>query len=167
MSFEKTDIFNAGINPFKLIGKDWYLLTSGDEKGYNTMTASWGQMGVLWGSPAFTCVVRPNRKTFEFMEKNDLFTVSFFSEKYRNVLSFCGSHSGRDCDKAKETGITPLFIDGTTAFEEADMIFVCRKLYAQDLSEEHVKYGKIMKFYETDPFHKSFTGEIIGAYIKK
>ena len=82
-------------------------------------------------------------------------------------MSFCGSHSGRDCDKAKETGITPLFIDGTTAFEEADMIFVCRKLYAQDLSEEFVKDGKIIKFYESDPFHKSFTGEIIGAYIKK
>ncbi|MGN0621862.1 MAG: flavin reductase [Porcipelethomonas sp.] len=167
MSFVKKDIYSEDMNPFKLIGKDWFLLTSGDEGGYNTMTASWGQMGVLLNKPVFTTVVRPNRKTFEFMEKNEYFTASFFSEKYRSALNFCGSHSGRDCDKAKETGLTPLFIDGTAAFEEADMIFVCRKLYTDDLREGGFTDKASLSFYEKDPYHKAFTGEITAVYIKE
>ncbi len=166
MSFEKKDIYGLDLNPFELIGKKWFLLTSGYEEGYNTMTASWGQMGILWGKPVFTTVVRPNRKTFEFMEKNEFFTVSFFSEEYRGALNFCGSHSGRDCDKAKETGLTPLFIDGTAAFEEAEMIFVCRKLYTDPLKEEGFIDKSSLSFYKDDPYHKAFTGAIEAVYIK-
>ena len=38
-----------------------------------------------------------------FMEQNDCFSVSFFEESQRAALQFCGTHSGRDYDKAKET----------------------------------------------------------------
>ena len=112
-------------------------------------------------------MVRSNRKTFELIEKNEFFTISFFSEKYRSALSFCGSHSGRDCDKAKETGLTPCEIDGTTAFEEADMVFVCRKIYTKDMEENDFTDKSLLKFYESDPFHKAFTGEIVSVYQKK
>lgn len=155
------------MNPFNLIGKKWFLITSGDESGYNTMTASWGQMGVLWNKPVITAFVRPNRKTFEFMENNEYFTISFFSEDYRSALSFCGSHSGRDCDKAKETGLTPMFIDGTTAFEEAEMVLVCRKVYTDALEENGFLDKSFLSFYDKDPYHKAFTGEITAVYIKE
>ena len=46
MGFVKTDIYDLQFNPYKLIGKDWFLLTSGNKSEYNTMTASWGQTGV-------------------------------------------------------------------------------------------------------------------------
>ena len=167
MGFVKTDIYDLQFNPYKLIGRDWFLLTSGNKSEYNTMTASWGQTGVLWNMPVFTTVVRSNRKTFELIEKNEFFTISFFSEKYRSALSFCGSHSGRDCDKAKETGLTPCEIDGTTAFEEADMVFVCRKIYTKDMEENDFTDKSLLKFYESDPFHKAFTGEIVSVYQKK
>ena len=71
MGFVKTDIYDLQFNPYKLIGKDWFLLTSGNKSEYNTMTASWGQTGVLWNMPVFTTVVRSNRKTFELIEKNE------------------------------------------------------------------------------------------------
>ena len=80
MNFVKKDIYKEEkMNPFNLIGKKWFLITSGDESGYNTMTASWGQMGILWNKPVITAFVRPNRKTFEFMENNEYFTISFLS----------------------------------------------------------------------------------------
>jgi flavin reductase (DIM6/NTAB) family NADH-FMN oxidoreductase RutF len=101
------------------------------------------------------------------MEKNEYFTVSFFSEEYRQALSFCGSHSGRDCDKAKETGLTPMYIDSTAAFEQAEMVLVCRKLYTEDLKEEGFADKKLLSFYESDPYHKAFTGEITGVYVKE
>lgn len=167
MSFQKEDIYSLEFNPFKLIGKDWFLVTSGNLEKYNTMTASWGQTGVLWNMPVFSTVIRNNRKTFEFMEKNEFFTISFFDEKYREALSFCGSHSGRDCDKAKETGLTPCELDGNTAFEQAYMVFICRKLYTQQMSEDCFFDKSQLKFYEKDPFHKCFTGEIVSLYKNK
>ncbi|MGN1481919.1 flavin reductase [Porcipelethomonas sp.] len=166
MNFEKQNIYELEFNPFKLIGKDWFLLTSGNLNEYNTMTASWGQMGVLWNAPVFTTVVRPSRKTFELMEKNEYFTVSFFDEKYRKALSFCGSHSGRDYDKAQETGLTPAEFDGNTAFEEANLILVCRKLYTQNMETDSFLDKSLLKFYESDPLHKAFTGEIVSVYKK-
>lgn len=151
------------INPWTKIGKDWFLLTSGDENGFNTMTVGWASMGVMWNKNVITAMVRPNRYTFEFMEKNDLFTVSFFGEENKNILGFCGSHSGRDCDKTAETGLTPVFTDGTVAFKEAKLTFVCRKIYAQDLDINLVALD-VKPANGSDPIHKQFMGEIIKVY---
>lgn len=153
-------------NPWEKIGKDWFLLTSGDEKSWNTMTAAWGFAGLMWRKNTFNAVVRPNRYTYEFMEKNSLYTVSFFSEQYKDALGFCGSHSGRDCDKAKATGLTPLFLDGTTAFEEASLVLVCRKIYAQDMDINLVAED-LRPINGSEPIHKQYIGEILKAYIKE
>ena len=111
MAFRKIDISELSFNPFDKIGKQWMLLTGGDKDSFNTMTASWGQLGVLWNKNVLTCYIRPNRYTYDFVEKGECFTASFYGEEYRSALSFCGSHSGRDCDKAKETGLTPAEVD--------------------------------------------------------
>lgn len=153
-------------NPWDKIGKEWFLLTSGDENGYNTMTASWGFMGVMWRKNTFTTVVRPTRYTYEFMEKNDLFTVSFFDEKFRPALNFCGSYSGRDVDKAQKTGLSPEFIDGTTAFEEASLVLVCKKIYAQDMDVNCLD-DEVKPINGSDPIHKQYIGEILKVYVKE
>ena len=165
MSLHEIKIDELKFNPWDKIGKEWFLLTSGDENGFNTMTASWGFMGFMWRRSTFNAVVRPNRYTFEFMEKNDLFTASFFDEKYRSALSFCGSHSGRDCDKMKETCLTPKFIDGTTAFEEAALVIVCRKIYAQDM-DVSLLAEDIKPINGNDPIHKQYIGEILKVYSR-
>ena len=172
MGFVKTDIYDLQFNPYKLISKDWFLLTSGNKSEYNTMTASWGQTGVLWNMPVFTTVVRSNRKTFELIEKNEFFTISFFSEKYRSALSFCGSHSGRDCDKAKETGLTPVFVSENgvevTAFAEADMVLVCKKAYVQEMRPEcFVDTENDEKWYSDKDYHYQYIGEIVKAFVKE
>lgn len=165
MALHEINIDELNFNPWDKIGNQWFLLTSGDEGSFNTMTASWGFMGFMWRRRTFNAVVRPNRYTFEFMEKNDLFTASFFDEKYRPALSFCGSHSGRDCDKMKETGLTPVFLDGTTAFEEADLVIVCKKIYAQDMDVSMLAED-IRPINGSDPIHKQYIGEILKVYSK-
>ncbi|MBE6852185.1 MAG: flavin reductase family protein [Ruminococcus sp.] len=166
MSFVKTSTDELNVNPFELIGKDWFLITAGDSaENYNTMTASWGAMGEMWGKHMFLCAIRPNRHTYGFVENSEYFTVSCFDpEKYRQMLSFCGSRSGRDYDKAKETGITPVKIEQSVAFEEADMILVCRKMYAQDMDESCFIDKDALKFYEKDPLHKMYISEIVSVY---
>lgn len=166
MSFEKVDIFGENFNPFSLIGKEWFLLTSGDMNEYNTMTASWGQVGFLWNKPVFTTVVRTSRKTFELMEKNEYFTASFFGDECREALAFCGKYSGREFDKAKETGLVPTELDGCVAFEQARMVIVCRKIYEKDMEESDFLDKSLLSFYEKDPYHKTFIGEIVAIYKK-
>ena len=139
MAFKEVDIKSLNFNPFTKIGSEWMLITAGDESGCNTMTASWGGLGVLWGKNVATCYIRPQRYTKKFVDANDTFTLSFYGPEYKQALSICGSKSGRDCDKVKEAGLTPYFTDGTAAFEEAGMVFVCRKLYEDEIRELYRK----------------------------
>ncbi len=153
-------------NPFEAVGKDWFLLTAGTkEQGFNTMTCSWGQMGVLWNKPSVTCYVRHSRHTFGFMEAQDTFTLSFFAQTQRKALAFCGSHSGRDCDKIEETGLHPVEIGGGVSFEEAKMVMVCKKQFAADIDPKALPQEIASAFYAGDAAHRLYIGEILGMYM--
>ena len=169
MAFRKIDISELSFNPFDKIGKQWMLLTGGNKEKFNTMTASWGQLGVLWNKNVLTCYIRPNRYTYEFIEKDEYFTASFLGEEYRNALSFCGSHSGRDYDRAKETCLTPAEIDGCMTFAEAELVLVCRKLYSYDMQESDflTNDGIPGKFFSSDPYHRAYISEIVGVYVRE
>lgn len=104
MGFKETAIEELQFNPFTKIGKEWMLVTAGDETGHNTMTASWGGMGVMWGKNIVNVYIRPQRYTKEFVDAGEMFTLSFYDESYRKSLSICGSKSGRDCDKKRKQG---------------------------------------------------------------
>jgi len=147
-------------NVFDLIGKQWMLITAGNESGYNTMTASWGGLGFLWQHPVSFCFVRPQRNTYKFIENADKYTLSFFDEKYRNVLEFCGAKSGREFDKAKETGITPVFSDGTVYFEQAKLVLVCKKLFANTFDPSNFIDKDIDRLYPAKDYHKAYIGSI-------
>lgn len=166
--FKKITTEELTANPFKLIGKDWMLITAGDKEKFNTMTASWGGVGIMWGKPVATAYIRPQRYTFEFIENGDYYTQSFFDEEYRDALKFCGSKSGRDYDKVKETGLTPVVDDETGAvyFKEAKLVFICKKMYAQFLNEESALTEEVTKWYNGD-YHKMYMSEIVSVLVKK
>lgn len=154
-------------NAIRLISEDWALLTAGDEKGWNTMTVSWGGVGELWAKDVTFVFVRPQRYTKEFIDNSDYFTLSFFDESYKNALRICGAKSGRDIDKAKETGLTPAFSDGTTYLEEAKLVILCKKLAAQDMDPECILDKKIIEDnYKASDFHTCYVGEIIKVLKK-
>jgi len=152
-------------NVFKLLDKDWMLITAGTLDHYNTMTASWGHMGIMWNLPVSICWIRPQRYTFNFAEKYSHYTLSFFTEEYRKALQFCGSKSGRDFDKAAETGLTPVATEGGKVFfQEARLVMECRKLYSDDLkSEKFIAPDLATTHYPTKDFHRFYMGEIVHA----
>lgn len=165
MSFVKMQPAEWEKNPFTAIGKDWFLLTAGTmESGFNFMTASWGQMGILWNQPSVTCYVRRSRHTFGFMEQQNTFTLSFFEEEQRKALQFCGAHSGRDCDKAAETGLTPIEIGGGVSFAEAKTILVCRKEFSVDMPADRLPEEIVSRFYNPVDEHRLYIGTILEAY---
>ena len=162
-----SDLKDTGFNPYQKIDKEWFLVTAGDENGWNTMTASWGFAGIMWGKQTFTTVIRPQRYTKEFLDKADTFTISFFDESERKALSFCGSHSGRDCDKAAETGLVPVFTDGTAAFEQAKLVLVCEKAYVQQMTaDSFIDKSLVDANYASGDFHYQYIGIIKKVYVK-
>ncbi len=155
-------------NVFKLLDKDWMLITAGSLDHYNTMTASWGHMGIMWNLPVAIIWIRPQRYTFEFAEKYSHCTLSFFTEEYRNALQFCGSRSGRDHDKAAETRLSPLATEhGNVFFQEARLVMECRKLYADDLKTKNFLDPEIAsKHYPKKDFHRFYMGEITNVLTR-
>ncbi len=166
--FQEISAQELCFNPFSKIGKEWMLITAGTKEHCNTMTASWGALGVWWGKNALTCYIRQSRYTKEFIDSNDTFTVSFFEESYRKALSLCGSVSGRDCDKIKEASLTPIALENTVAFEEASMIFVCKKLYADEMpAQQFLAKEMDEKWYPDHDYHTMYIAEIQKIFVKK
>nr|WP_296264714.1 flavin reductase [uncultured Merdimonas sp.] len=173
MAFQEKDIHTLNFNPFDKISKQWMLITAGDQNGSNTMTASWGGVGIMWGKPVATAYIRPQRYTKEFVDQNEYFTLSFLPEEYRSALNICGSVSGRDVeDKWKEAGLHPCFVnegtaDEVAAVEEAEMIFVCRKLYAQEMHPEYFTENECdAKWYPQKDYHTMYIAEIVKVLVK-
>ncbi len=174
---KEVSLKDLSLNPMTMVSSDWWLITAGNrERGYNTMTASWGHLGSLWGRPGAgghglpTAIVfiRPQRYTKEFTDREDLFTLSVFPPERHEALAYLGSHSGRDGDKVAAAGLTPVFEDGTTYFSEAKLVFVCRKLYAAPITEEGFTDKEIADCnYPKKDFHTMYVGEIVKVLAEE
>lgn len=166
--FKEIKIEELNFNPFTKIGKEYMLLTAGNKKKFNTMTASWGGVGVYWGMNVATTYIRPGRYTKEFVDANDTFTISFFDKSHKDALMICGTTSGRDVDKVKQAGLTPYFVDGTASFEEASMIMVCRKLYHDTMPPQNFDAKENdEKWYPDKDYHTMYISEITKVLVKE
>lgn len=173
MSLEKIDLKTLKLNPMTMISDEWMLLTAGNKKnGYNTMTVSWGHLGALWGHgkgyPTAIVYVRPQRYTKEFIDRENVFTLSVLGNEYKKQLAYLGSHSGRSEDKVKAVGLTPVFENESTYFAESKLVFVCKKLYHAPLQETgFVEKSLITENYPLKDFHEMYVGEIIETLVKR
>lgn len=154
-------------NIFDTVGREWMLITAGDKESFNTMTASWGGLGVLWSRNVAFCFVRPERYTFKFTEDNEYFSLAFFGGEYKKELAFCGSKSGRDTDKAEACGFTPCFDENAPYFEQAQTVLICKKLFAQQFDESSFVDKSILDtYYNGDGYHMAYVGEIVKVLRK-
>ena len=159
----------ADENAFDLIGKEWMLVTAGNKEKFNTMTASWGGIGWLWNRPVAFVFIRPERYTHDFIERESRLTLSFYKEEYRSILQFCGTKSGRDVDKVKETGLRPVVLEsGAMTFEQARLTLDCRKLFKSPMAAANfIDKSVLEKWYGPQPggsLHDVYVVEIEGMY---
>ena len=141
--------------------KKWALLTAGDSDKFNTMTISWGGLGTIWGKPVASVYVRTSRYTHDFMDANDFFTVSFYPEEFKQILGVLGSKSGRDMDKMKGSGLTPVQTGESMSFKEAEITLICRKLFRQQLDVASIPEDVAKAMYEGQAPHDMYIGEIV------
>lgn len=163
MSLQKITYNQLNLNVLHAWNSGWYLLTAGDfaSGAYNTMTVSWGSIGVMWNKPFIQVVVRPQRHTYAFIEKYSTFTLSAFPESYRPALNLLGTKSGRDGDKIAEAGLTPIASSLVAAptFAEAELVFECEKMYYDDINPAHFLAEHIAPHYKGD-YHRVYYGAI-------
>lgn len=153
-------------NALVRIGDDWMLVTAGDEEtGCNTLTACWGGLGNLWHRDAAFIFIRPTRYTYEFIENQERFSLSFFPDGYRKALTLLGTKSGRDGDKISEAGLEVEYYEGVPAFKQANLVIICRKMYYLDFVPERIPQDVIKKFYPDGDFHRFYAGEVESIYM--
>ena len=121
---------------FELFEKQWALVTAGSPERFNGCTVGWGCMGTLWNKPVITVYLHPARYTRAFLAESDSFTVCFFPEDCRKALGLMGSRSGRDGDKVRAAGLTPVAVGNSVGYKEASLTFLCRKLYQHPFAKE-------------------------------
>ena len=129
-------------NFFEVIGKEWMLVTAGSKEHFNTMTASWGGIGWLWNKPVVFVFIRSERYTYEFMEENEYFTLSFLGKENR----------------------------GNILFEQDRLGLECRKLFITDMKEElFLDHSVYERWYGGDHggLHRVYVAEIVDAWVKE
>ncbi|MCF8378319.1 MAG: flavin reductase [Bacteroidales bacterium] len=165
--FDEISINSIQENTFSLIGKEWMLITAGNIKSFNTMTAAWGGFGYLWNLPVTFIYIRPNRYTYKFVENNTHYTLSFFEKKHKNILTYCGSHSGKKVDKIKETGLVPLETKmGNLYFEQARLVIECKKIYFEDINPKNFVDRLLDRNYPNKDYHRMYIGKVVKCYLK-
>jgi flavin reductase (DIM6/NTAB) family NADH-FMN oxidoreductase RutF len=148
-------------NPFQSIGKEWMLVTAGDKDKANTMTASWGGLGVMYGKPVAFIVIRPQRYTKEFIDREETFSLSFLEKEYKKTLNYLGTVSGRVEDKLVKSGLTLEYSDDTPYFNEAGHVMICKKLFKQTLRGDSLLDGKLDNtWYPNGDYHDLYIAEI-------
>jgi flavin reductase (DIM6/NTAB) family NADH-FMN oxidoreductase RutF len=153
MGFKTIDPYELNANFFDEIGRQWMLITAArPDGGVNSMTAAWGGVGFIWQQPVAFFFIRPQRFTKTFVEAASTLSLSFYDSAYRDALAFMGGVSGYDdAQKIEHSGLTLAFcetevaqtpslgaarVEQTPYFSEARLVFVCERMYQQDMLEQ-------------------------------
>lgn len=162
---QKVDVYTLQENAFDLIGKQWAMITTRHGEKVNTMTASWGGVGVMWNKPVAYLFLRPQRYTRELLDASVDFSVCFLPESQRAAMGYCGKHSGRDEEKLAACSLHAAEVDGVTVLRESRLALTCKKLFCQPLKpESFVDTSIIETCYPQSDFHLMYVAEITGAY---
>ena len=154
-------------NTFKMIGDDWLLISAQKDGKCNSMTASWGGLGILWNKPVAFIFIRPQRFTKQFVDGGNTFSLTVLPGEYRETYKYLGTASGYHEDKMSKAGLTILEDNGTPYFEEANTVLICRKLYAQDLDPECMTNDWVdSKVYPDKDYHTLYVAEVEKVLVK-
>ena len=165
--FTEKNVKEINENFIKAIGDEWMLVSAGNEKDYNMMTASWGFVGEMWRVPVAVTVIRPSRYTKKFVDENEYFALSFYGDDAKKTIhSICGSKSGRDVNKTELCGLSPVFSDETVYFNQARLVLICKKMYVSPMKKEYIKDSRIDELYDND-YHIAYVGEIVKCLVNE
>lgn len=174
---KEIEVFDYANEIMKAV-KTGVLLTTKVADKVNSMTISWGTLGIEWSKPIFTVFVRENRFTKYQLDKNPEFTINIpYGAFNQNILGICGTKSGREIDKIKELNLTLETPNNVSvpAIKELPLTLECRVIYKKKQDEHEITEEIKQICYPQDvdssfhgankDFHTAYYGEIVSAYI--
>lgn len=169
--FNEVDFKDLRFNPHTLFNNQWAALMAGNEAtGANAMTIAWGLVGSLWDfhhSAVAAVYVRGSRYTKQFMDREPYFTINVLPDRLRKAHGILGGKSGRDMDKFAAAGLTPVYENGYCYIAEAEAVYVCRKLYAQEIKEALFTDPTVVeRNYANHDMHTQYMGEIVKVLMQ-
>ncbi len=154
-------------NPFTLISDQWFTITAEKDGKVNTMTASWGALGSLWGKYTATIYVRQSRYTHDFLEGCEYFSITNYGKEYRSALKFLGSVSGRDEDKLQGARLNVNYHDGVPFIDEGNFSLICKIMSKTEITPDQFVDPSIEEeWYKDGDYHTMYVGEIIQALAR-
>ena len=155
------------INPFEKIAKEWFAISAGSKEKANTMTASWGGVGELWGRDVVYIFIRESRYTKEFIDKEDGFSCTFFDKSNHSALKYFGSVSGRDEDKLSNAHMHLDYYEDIPYIDEGNMVFVCKKMAKIPITKDmYLNQELNPKWYSDGDYHTLYVGEILQTLAR-
>ncbi|HXL01570.1 MAG TPA: flavin reductase [Candidatus Atribacteria bacterium] len=134
----------------------------------NVMTIGWLELGIVWGRPVITVLVRPSRYTFSLLEKNPFFVMSVPPLSWKKEIDFCGSTSGREVDKFSRWGFNPVNIGNfpVPAIGECEVALGCEIIQKTRVEAGSFSASILNRFYPQDDYHFIYFGEIKESWSK-
>lgn len=161
------DYRDAFLPTMEALSRGGALLISTDDQGRASgMTIGWGNLGILWGRPVFTVLVRPSRNTYHLMESTGDFTVNLLPPDLNKALGYWGRVSGRDVDKWAKTGLTPAPSRQVRSpiVEQGVLHFECRVVHRHDLVPANLAPELASSFYASGNYHRVYHGQLLACY---
>ncbi len=174
---KQIDVFDYARDILKQLEKGM-LITAGYGDRVNPMSIAWGGLGIEWNKSIFIAYVREYRFTRELLDKNPEFTVNIpYGEYDKHIISYCGTHSGRDVDKIKELGLTLVQSDivSIPSIAELPLTLECKIIYSKLQDRNNIPNDIKERCYPPNldssysgsnkDYHIAYYGEIVGAYV--
>ena len=155
------------IDFFSSFKDNWALVVTQDTKEDNAMTIAWGGVGILWGREVVTVYIRNTRYTKHMLDDSQYFSVSFFDDKYKDKLAYCGKVSRRDEDKITNAKFTRSYEDGVLYLKEAKITFILKKIYQVDMPLDGVDEKIVNRYYKPNEMHTQYVGEIVKVIVEE
>ena len=156
-----TETFAALAHPGAL------LVTQGHDGKPNAMTIGWSTVGIVWGKPILTVLVRHSRYTWSRLQENGDFTVNILPASRADAATLCGSKSGRDLDKLAAAGLTPVPARHATVpiLDECVIHYECRTLHRTNVDPTHLAQEVLDGCYARGDFHTIYHGLILATSV--
>lgn len=132
----------------------------------NLMAIGWGNIGIIWGKPIFSILLRPSRYTYSLIEETGEFTINIVDDEYKEIVTYCGSISGRQEDKFQNTGLNMLKSKYVKVpiIKESIINFECKVIAKIDLMPEFINEKIRKQVYKSGDYHRIYLGEILNCW---
>lgn len=163
---EELDFWTCTAEILTRLRNEGVLCTVVDNAGQrNLLTLGWGQLGPAYhGHPVFIIAVTPLRYSWRFLEEVPEFVIAVPDDSLRPAVELCGTRSGRDLDKFRAAGLTPV----PSVHVRAPSILECPinvecRVYTR-VAPPHLLLTPEHRQRPLDQQHTIYFAEVLGTY---